>query len=59
MKSDGDARRIDLEMTDGPYRRLPEPIRVEDTVAIHDADPPPDPTGGRDPETDFMLRYAN
>ncbi|MDP9418370.1 MAG: hypothetical protein M3P48_11215 [Actinomycetota bacterium] len=41
-----------------PYRRLPEAIRVEDTVASHDTTPPPDPDGGRDPERDFMLRYA-
>lgn len=40
------------------YRRLPAPIRLEDTVATTDTDPVPDPDGGRDPQRDFMLRYA-
>lgn len=40
------------------YRTLPPPIRVEDTIATHEAAPPPDPNAGRDPERDFMLRYA-
>lgn len=40
------------------YRHLPEPVDLEDTVATHETDPPPDPTGGRDTDRDFMLRYA-
>ena len=36
------------------YRHLPPPVRVEDKAT----DPAPDPAGGRDPERDFMLRYA-
>ncbi|CAN5440875.1 hypothetical protein BH10ACT10_BH10ACT10_17730 [soil metagenome] len=40
------------------YRRLPAPIRLEDTVATQDAEPVPDPEGGQDTETRFMLRYA-
>jgi hypothetical protein len=40
------------------YRRLPDPVRLEDTIATQDAGPPPDPEGGQDPERDFMLRYA-
>ena len=40
------------------YRHLPPPVRLEDTVAVTDTDPVPDPDGGRDPERDFMLRYA-
>jgi hypothetical protein len=40
------------------YRHLPPPVRAEDTVEIKATDPAPDPTGGRDPERDFMLRYA-
>ena len=40
------------------YRHLPPPVRVEDTVAVKATDPAPDPAGGRDPERDFMLRYA-
>jgi hypothetical protein len=40
------------------YRRLPDPVRLEDTVAVMDASPVPDPTRGRDTETEFLLRYA-
>jgi hypothetical protein len=40
------------------FRRLPEPVRLEDTVSVKDTEPVPDPDGGRDPERDFMLRYA-
>lgn len=42
-----------------PYRRLPKSTKLSGTVASHEADPAPDPNGGRDPETDFMLRHAN
>ena len=40
------------------YRHLPPPVRLEDTVEVKETDPAPDPAGGRDPERDFMLRYA-
>lgn len=40
-------------------RRLPEPVRLEDTVAVHDAAPVPDPHAGQDTERDFMLRYSS
>jgi hypothetical protein len=40
------------------YRHLPEPVRLEDTVATTDTRPVPDPHAGRDTETAFMLRYA-
>jgi hypothetical protein len=40
------------------YRRLPEPVDLDETIATHETDPPPDPEGGRDPERDFMLRYG-
>lgn len=40
------------------YWKLPEPVRVEDTIASQEATPAPDPDGGRDPERDFMLRNA-
>jgi hypothetical protein len=39
------------------FRRLPEPVRLEDTVTSHDADAPPDPEAGRDTDRDFLLRY--
>jgi hypothetical protein len=40
------------------FRKLPERIRVEDMIASQETEPPPDPTMGRDCETDFMLRNA-
>jgi len=40
------------------YTRLPEPIRLADTITSQDTVPVPDPEGGRDSERDFMLRYA-
>jgi len=36
---------------------LPDHVRLEDTVPSQPATEPPDPTMGRDPDTDFMLRY--
>ncbi|MDP9319348.1 MAG: heme biosynthesis protein HemY [Actinomycetota bacterium] len=42
----------------GRYDRLPKPVRIEDTVATQEASPRPEPNMGRDPERDFMLRYA-
>jgi hypothetical protein len=40
------------------YSRLPDPIETDETIASHEPTPAPDPDGGRDPERDFMLRYA-
>jgi hypothetical protein len=40
------------------YRHLPEPVRLEDTIAEHEVRPVPDPEGGINPEQAFMLRYA-
>jgi len=40
------------------FRKLPERIRPEDMIATQEAEPPPDPTMGRDSERDFMLRNA-
>jgi hypothetical protein len=40
------------------WKRLPEPIKLEDTREIHEAAPVPDPQAGRDTERDFMLRWA-
>jgi|GEM_PF-2188435 len=39
-------------------RKLSEHIPLEDTIASQDPDAPPDPTMGRDPNRDFMLRNA-
>jgi len=40
------------------FRKLPERIRPEDMISFQETEPPPDPTMGRDPERDFMLRNA-
>jgi hypothetical protein len=40
------------------YGRLPDPVRLEDTVAAVEAEPVPDPEAGRDTDRDFLLRYA-
>jgi hypothetical protein len=40
------------------FKKLPERIRPEDMIAVQETEPPPDPTMGRDPERDFMLRNA-
>jgi len=40
------------------FKKLPEHIELEDTIAEHPAADPPDPNGGRDPEQDFFLRNA-
>jgi hypothetical protein len=42
----------------GPYARLPEPTRLDELIESKDDRPAPDPTAGRDPERDFVLRYA-
>lgn len=41
-----------------PSTALPEPIHPEDMVAMKDTTVAPDPTMGRDTETDFMLRHV-
>lgn len=41
------------------YGRLPERVRPEEMVEEQPASAPPDPDGGRNPETDFMLRYSS
>lgn len=33
-------------------------VRPEEMVATHPTTPPPDPEGGRDTESDFLLRNA-
>lgn len=40
------------------YRRLPEPVRIEETITSEEASDVPDPTMGRDAETDWLLRNA-
>lgn len=40
------------------YAVLPEPVRLEDTIASVETEAAPDPLMGRDTETEFMLRNA-
>ncbi|HEY7719672.1 MAG TPA: hypothetical protein VH915_12995 [Pedococcus sp.] len=40
------------------FTHLPERVRPEDLVTTQDVDPGPDPRGGRDTETEFLLRNA-
>ncbi len=44
--------------TTSRFAKLPEPVRLEDTVASQDAEDVPDPEMGRDTDRDFLLRYA-
>jgi hypothetical protein len=40
------------------FTQLPERIAPEDMTTTQDIDPGPDPRGGRDTDTEFMLRNA-
>lgn len=40
------------------YRRLPEPIRLEDTITSQDVVEAPDPRMGRDTETEWLLKFG-
>ena len=40
------------------YTRFPERVAPEDMVTTQVVEPPEDPQGGRDTETEFMLRNA-
>ncbi len=40
------------------YGHLPEPVRLEDTIAEVEVRPVPDPDGGINPEIAFVLRNA-
>ena len=40
------------------FRTLPEHVPLEDTISTQEVDPAPDPTMGRDPDLDFLLRNA-
>ena len=43
---------------DRRYATLPEPVRLEDTIAEVEVRPVPDPEGGTDPQTAFVIRNA-
>jgi hypothetical protein len=40
------------------FSRLPDPIRLEDTVEVADTRPVPDPEAGRNTDQDFLIRYG-
>jgi hypothetical protein len=40
------------------FSKLPDPIRLEDTVEVADTREVPDPEGGRDTDRDFLIRYG-
>jgi hypothetical protein len=40
------------------FKRLPEPVKLEDTVESQETDAARDPEGGRDTDRDFMIRYS-
>jgi hypothetical protein len=40
------------------FKRLPERVRLEDTVESQDTRATQDPEGGRDTDRDFMIRYS-
>ena len=40
------------------FSTLPERVKPEDLRTTQDVDPGPDPRGGRDTDTEFMLRNA-
>lgn len=40
------------------FKYLPAPVDPKDMVTSQETEPPPDPEGGRNTDTDFLLRYA-
>jgi hypothetical protein len=40
------------------FKRLPERVKLEDTVESQDTNVARDPEGGRDTDRDFMIRYS-
>ena len=40
------------------FKRLPERIKLEDTVESQPTEFARDPEGGRDTDRDFMIRYS-
>jgi hypothetical protein len=40
------------------FKKLPERVKLEDTVESQDTNVARDPEGGRDTNRDFMIRYS-
>ena len=64
-RSEVPERREGAEPAPGGHRDLERRVHVDlprvlpqDMVTTHDVDPGPDPRGGRDTDTEFMLRNA-
>ncbi len=55
---EGDSTSQAEPISTGRFSQLPKPVRLEDTVATQEASPHPGVDESRDPERDFMLRYA-
>ena len=60
MGEDEEGRDATAEPASGSqrFKRLPERVRLEDTVETHDTNVARDPEGGRDTDRDFMIRYT-
>ncbi|HEY7009725.1 MAG TPA: hypothetical protein VH395_12335 [Jatrophihabitantaceae bacterium] len=58
----GERDELDATATDAGgskrFKRLPERIKLEDTVESHATEVARDPEGGRDTDRDFMIRYG-
>jgi len=39
------------------FKRLPERVKLEDTIESKDTNVARDPEGGRDTDRDFLIRY--
>jgi hypothetical protein len=58
MERDEEPEAIAPEPDSQRFKRLPERVRLEDTVEIKDTNVARDPEGGRDTDRDFMIRYS-
>ena len=58
MERDEEPEAVEPAPDSQRFRRLPERVRLEDTVETHDTTVARDPEGGRDTDRDFMIRYS-
>lgn len=49
---------VEQEADSHRFARLPEPVRLEDTVESQPTEAARDPEAGRDTDRDFMIRYS-
>ncbi len=40
------------------FTQLPKPPEPDELVEMSDTSPAPDPNGGRDPDTEWLIRYG-